>query len=128
MYHIRLIKGISYSGAVTATRKKPDVFTEDEVIYQSAMDSGYFADLTSPAPAKELQQKDDRMECENADEPIEKQSVDNLFSDMNLEELKEYAEGNGISLTGAKKKSEILSVIRCAESKAAEARSLLRER
>lgn len=30
MYHIRLIKGMSYSGAVTATRRHPDVFTENE--------------------------------------------------------------------------------------------------
>ena len=32
MYHIRLCKGLSYCGVVSATRKEPDVFVEDKEI------------------------------------------------------------------------------------------------
>lgn len=45
---------------------------------------------------------------------------------MSVEELKAYAELNGISLAGAKKKAEILGMIRESEAKAAEARDALR--
>ena len=113
MYHIRLIKGMSYSGAVTATRRHPDVFTENEAEYTSAMKSGYFEDLTGAD--------------EKAGPGKENPGEEDTFSDMNVDELKAYAEANGISLAGAKKKAEILSAIREAEAKAAEARSILRE-
>lgn len=126
MYHIRLIKGMSYSGAVTATRRHPDVFTENEAEYTSAMKSGYFEDLTGAdekaGPGKENPGEEDVKEP-GKENPGEKDT----FSDMNVDELKAYAEANGISLAGAKKKAEILSAIREAEAKAAEARSILRE-
>ena len=126
MYHIRLIKGMSYSGAVTATRRHPDVFTENEAEYTSAMKSGYFADLTGAdekaGPGKENPGEEDVKEPGK-----ENPGEEDTFSDMNVDELKAYAEANGISLAGAKKKAEILSAIREAEAKAAEARSILRE-
>nr|DAH27257.1 MAG TPA: endoplasmic reticulum chaperone [Caudoviricetes sp.] len=126
MYHIRLIKGMSYSGAVTATRRHPDVFTENEAEYTSAMKSGYFEDLTGAdekaGPGKENPGEEDVKEPGK-----ENPGEEDTFSDMNVDELKAYAEANGISLAGAKKKAEILSAIREAEAKAAEARSILRE-
>lgn len=126
MYHIRLIKGMSYSGAVTATRRHPDVFTENEAEYTSAMKSGYFEDLTGAdekaGPGKENPGEEDVKEPDK-----ENPGEEDTFSDMNVDELKAYAEANGISLAGAKKKAEILSAIREAEAKAAEARSILRE-
>lgn len=126
MYHIRLIKGMSYSGAVTATRRHPDVFTENEAEYTSAMKSGYFEDLTGvdekAGPGKENPGEEDVKEPGK-----ENPGQEDAFSDMNVDELKAYAEANGISLAGAKKKADILSAIREAEAKAAEARSVLRE-
>ena len=126
MYHIRLIKGMSYSGAVTATRRHPDVFTENEAEYTSAMKSGYFEDLTGAdekaGPGKENPGEEDVKEPGK-----ENPGEEDTFSDMNVDELKAYAEANGISLAGAKKEAEILSAIREAEAKAAEARSILRE-
>ncbi len=139
MYHIRLIRGMSYSGAVTASRRCPDVFTEDEVAYASAMKSGYFADLTAGDGVRGREDKEAAAEStiepggeassnEGTVEPGGKDSgrVDD-FAEMSVDELRAYAEINGISLAGAKKKAEILGVIRESEVKAAEARSALRE-
>ncbi len=42
MYHLRLIKSASYRGIVTATREKPDVYTEDWETVKAALDSGFF--------------------------------------------------------------------------------------
>lgn len=139
MYHIRLSKGMSYSGAVNASRVHPDVYTENEEAYLSAMESGYFTDLTvnggvpgqeSGGTAGESVSEPERGKAsgegamgpggENPGRPDE-------FAEMSVDELKAYAELNGISLAGAKKKAEILGVIREAEAKAAEARGALRE-
>ena len=134
MYHIRLSKGMSYSGAVNASRVHPDVYTENEEAYLSAMESGYFTDLTGvegepgqeagtgvPEPGREEPSGGDVSgpggeDSGRADE----------FAEMSVEELKAYAELNGISLAGAKKKVEILGMIRESEAKAAEARDALR--
>lgn len=48
MYHLRLIKALSYSGAVSATADHPDVFTDDEQKYQRALASGYFEAVSVP--------------------------------------------------------------------------------
>lgn len=42
MYHLKLCKGLSYKGVVAATRKAPDVFTEDKATSDAAVASGYF--------------------------------------------------------------------------------------
>lgn len=42
MYHLRLIKALSYSGIVEATKQKPDVFVEDKAIADKAIATGYF--------------------------------------------------------------------------------------
>ena len=49
MYHLRLIKGLSYTGAVSASKEHPDVFTPDPEKYSKAMKSGYFENLKSYA-------------------------------------------------------------------------------
>ena len=82
MYHIRLIKGMSYSGAVTATRRHPDVFTENEAEYTSAMKSGYFEDLTGAdekaGPGKENPGEEDVKEPGK-----ENPGEEDTFSDRN---------------------------------------------
>ena len=37
MYHLRLIKALSYTGLVSATQKNPDTFTEDNPYFDSAI-------------------------------------------------------------------------------------------
>lgn len=41
MFHLRLIKGLSYDGAVRASVGAPDVFTDDPKKYKAALESGY---------------------------------------------------------------------------------------
>ena len=41
-YHLRLIKALSYSGIITATKKKPDVYVADKKIADAAVATGYF--------------------------------------------------------------------------------------
>mgnify|MGYP002626765110 CR=1 FL=1 len=42
MFHLKLVKGLSYSGDISATRQKPDAYTEDEAIAKKAVASGIF--------------------------------------------------------------------------------------
>jgi len=125
MYHIRLSKGMSYSGAVSATRQNPDVFTEDEEKYASAMKSGYFEDLTCTGNVVNTVKEEPGEKVSGIADLMASQEED-VFSGMTVEELKSYAEMNGIGLGGTKKKSDILDMIREAETKAADARNILR--
>lgn len=49
MFHIRLIKGRSYYGIVSATQEAPDVFVSDPAVYKAAMKSGHFELVEGPA-------------------------------------------------------------------------------
>ena len=42
MYHLKLKKALSYTGIVSATKKKPDVFVKQEKIAKAAIATGYF--------------------------------------------------------------------------------------
>lgn len=125
MYHLRLVKGLSYSGAVSATKDHPDVFVEDEKKYQRAMKSGYFEEIAN-APEKsvgtESGREEDRLpaEVEAGERPAD------TLVDMNTTELRAYASLNGIDTSGLKEKEEILNAIKEAEKKAEEARVALR--
>ena len=53
-YHLKLKKAMSYHGIVCATRKNPDVYTEDKKVADAAVATGYFvlvedAETGSPA-------------------------------------------------------------------------------
>lgn len=125
MHHLRLIKGLSYSGAVSATKDHPDVFVEDENKYQRAMKSGYFKEVAdTPEKTVEVEkgQGEDKAPEENNDQG---KSADAL-SDMNVTELRAYASLNGIDISGLKKREDILDAIKVAEKKAEEARAALR--
>jgi hypothetical protein len=125
MHHLRLIKSLSYSGAVSATKDHPDVFVDNENRYKRAMESGYFEEITDAGskdeePENSQEDPDDDFQGEETDA-----HVDSL-SDMSVTELKAYASLNGIDISGLKKKEEILEAIKTAEKKADEARAALR--
>ena len=43
MYHLKLTMGRSYNnGTISATREKPDVFTDDKIAAANAVASGFF--------------------------------------------------------------------------------------
>lgn len=124
MYHLKLIKGLSYNGAVSATKDHPDVFVEDEKKYQRAMASGYFEEIKgAETPEKDADAERHLEEEEHA----ESKGEPDALADMSLTELKAYAALNGIDITSLKKKDEIIDAIKAAEKKADEARSALRQ-
>jgi len=118
MYHLRLIKGRSYTGVVRATKAAPDVFVEDEDKYLAAMESGYFKEIKD-APAADTAGAPAGNEEPKQDPPAEED-----ISKRTIPELREYAEENGISLTGCSTKNEILQKIKEHEADVAAAAAI----
>lgn len=120
MYHLRLIKGLSYHGVVSATKKSPDVYTDDEAVYAAAIASGYFEEAGAApeqpfmaAPEKPAEQaKKAKPETEQKPEAV------TGLSKMTVDELKQYASIKGIALEENMKKGAILKAIEEAEAKA----------
>lgn len=55
-YHLRLSKGLSYHGVVSATKQRPDVYTDSKAVADRAVASGYFrliqhGETPKPEPA-----------------------------------------------------------------------------
>lgn len=116
MYHLRLIKALSYTGTISATKKHPDVYTEDKAIADEAVASGYFAivaevdvphaEAVEPPTVKEPTADQNGMAGETPDyEALSKQTK---------AELTAYAQAHGISLDGCKTKADILEAISAA--------------
>ena len=97
-YHLKLKKALSYCGIVTATKKQPDVFIEDEEIAKQALDTGYF----------ELVEKQEENQEENTTVlPISKEQLEK----MKIEDLKCIAEEKGIDITTLNKKADYIEAI-----------------
>ena len=120
--HLRLIKGLSYDGVVRASAAHPDVFVDDPEKYTALLESGYFEALPDAYTVtghldtgflgemdeEQLDKLADVMGVDTtgkdkaegvaavAEEPVEVPDI----SKMKLDELKEFAEDNGIDLTG----------------------------
>lgn len=100
MYHLRLCKALSYTGIVSATKKEPDVYTEDKAVAEKAVASGYF-ELVG-----------DSGEPEAAGGQEEENEVDyEGLSGMTKAELTAYAAERGISLEGCTTKADMLEAI-----------------
>lgn len=121
MYHLRLNKALSYTGAVSATRENPDVFTDDEATAVAAVASGYF-DLievptepeAAPAPAEEPTEEP-VAEAEDPDGYVDV-SVSSIpdfetLSAMTKAELIAFAKERDIDLDKCKTKEDILGAI-----------------
>ena len=98
-YHLRLCKAFSYTGIVSATEKKPDVYVDDKSVAEAAVATGYFeliADKGLSAPEKKHL---DRRQLE----------------EMTVDNLKGLAADMGIDTTRLKKKSEYVEAISAVE-------------
>lgn len=102
MYHLRLIKGRSYSGVVSATKEHPDVFEDDKATVDKAVASGYF-EIVEAIEADVIEQDDFVKETEVNKKPLE---------NMTVNELEICAAYYGISLKGLTKKTDILAKLR----------------
>jgi hypothetical protein len=95
MCKIKLIKGRSYHGAVTATNLNP-VVEVDEATARKAVASGYFALLEEPKPQGGGSEGGGEADA---------------IGKMTVEQLEAYAAENGIDLAGAQKKADKLAKI-----------------
>ena len=103
MYHLKLCKGLSYygmDGALKATRKQPDVLTEDKAIADAAVASGFFKLVGEgeapgfPPPGEVLGHLD----------PAQLES-------MTIPDLKKLAGEIGADIKGLKDKAAIITAI-----------------
>lgn len=100
MYHLRLVKGLSYTGVVAATRKQPDVFVEDKAIADKAVASGYFEVVEDAGKSK------DTKAPKATDEP------EKTLEEMTVPELESYAAYHDVSLKGISKKAGIIAKLK----------------
>lgn len=103
MYHLRLCKALSYTGVVSATRKEPDVFTEDKAIADKAIASGYFQLVE---------------EAEETQATIKGHLDKRQLEEMKVDELRQLAEDMGIDTSSLKKKAELVEAIAAEEVEA----------
>lgn len=102
MYHIRLVKALSYSGIVSATKKHPDVFVEDKATADAAVATGYFITVEGDeSPGEQAPAEPGGSEAPDY-EALAKQTKT---------ELTKYAAAHGISTEGCKTKADILQAI-----------------
>lgn len=129
MYHLRLTKGLSYHGVVSATKKSPDVYTDDEAVYAAALASGYFEDTGAALekPFMAAPEKPAKPAKETKPEPEKKPEAVTELSKMTVDELKQYASIKGIALDENMKKGAILKAIEEAEAKADKIRAGFRK-
>ena len=94
MYHLKLIKALSYIGVVSATKEHPDVYTDDEVTARAAVASGYFALVGQTEP-------------ETPAQPEPAYSGKTL-AEMTVAEIETFATYNGVSLKGLRSKAKMI--------------------
>lgn len=145
--HLRLIKGLSYDGVFRASAAAPDVFTDDPDKFTAALETGYFEAIPDAKetvchldPEQLGSMDEEQLDRLAADMGIETDGKDKAetvaavvaepvnvpdFSQMKVEELKEFAGDNGISLTGCTTKASILQRINEYMADAAEAAAII---
>ena len=126
-FHLQLIKGRSYTGIVSATRKKPDVYTDDEKVAKAAEATGYFKIIevteVKPIPVeKTFQENPDADTIEIvptafgvSGEPTDGHLDYTSLMSMTLDKLKDMADKMEVDITGLRKKSEIAKAISAVE-------------
>ena len=100
MYHLKLIKALSYSGVVTASQKKPDVFVENKAIADKAVATGYFKLVESSVelePGTGIES-----------EPVPGKALE----EMTMAELETYAAYHNVSLKGIRSKAAAVAKIK----------------
>ncbi len=110
MYHLKLIKALSYTGAVTATAKKPNVFVEDEATANAAVASGYFELVGNTSEIAEP----DPVPVEPEEEPEPLGYGGKPLSEMNKSELETFATYKDVNIKGAKTRAQIIAKLEAA--------------
>lgn len=113
MYHLKLMKALSFTGIVTATKKNPDVFLEDKATADAAVATGYFKLIEEAEEPPEGGEEKEPGEGGGDKEPGKK------LEEMTVPELETFAAYKGISLKGISEKADIIAKLK-AELGAAE--------
>ena len=103
MYHLKLMKALSFTGIVTATKKNPDVFLEDKATADAAVATGYFKLIEEAEEPPEGGEEKEPGEGGGDKEPGKK------LEEMTVPELETFAAYKGISLKGISKKADIIA-------------------
>lgn len=109
-YHLRLTKGLSYCGVVSATKGKPDVFTDDEATADAAVASGYFTLIDGNAP--------DIMP------PAEGHLDKTQLKSMTVDNLKKLAAAMELDVSKCKNKEDYVNAIAAVEVNIADVKPL----
>lgn len=105
MYHLKLIKSLSYHGIVKATKENPDVYTDDEAVANAAVATGFFELVATPA------QEDAQPSLEPEAEPEESEQGKTL-EEMTVSEIETFATYHGVSLKGINTKAKKIARLR----------------
>ncbi len=138
MYRLRLCKAKSYRGIVVATEKVPVVAVPEKEQAEKLIASGYF--ILLDADEKQVVTTGGDAEVFEADEAAEAVSFDESdtgedgtgmpiiieLQSMTKVQLSEYADKNGIDITGCKTKDDIFQKIVEAVARADAARAAIR--
>ena len=106
MYHLKLMKALSYYGVVKATKKNPDVYTEDKATADAAVASGYFKLVDEAQEPPEGGEEKEPGEGGGNKEPGKK------LEEMTVPELETFAAYKNISLKGISKKADIIAKLK----------------
>lgn len=110
MFHLRLIKGLSYDGAVRASAGAPDVFTNDPEKYRAALASGYFEEIHDVQAATEEDPEPEMLKGHLA--PAQ-------FETMSEENLAKLAADMGLDVSALSTKEELVKAVSAVEVEAA---------
>lgn len=113
MYHLRLIKGRSYCGIVSATQERPDAYTDNVDDYEAELATGYFEGLGVVAEAAETAEPVEFTDPLNGLIPAHMDAEQ--LEGLSLAELKEMAAGVGADTKGCKSKADYAKAIAAAE-------------
>lgn len=133
MYHLKLCKAKSYMGIVCATESKPDVYVPEKQQADKLVASGYFVLASEEENTTNKIVREEASEVEDTEslfEEPDEEGEDSLLVELQTKskaELVEYANKNGIDLTGCNKKDEIYSQIIESIARADSAREMLRK-
>ena len=106
MYHLKLLKGLSYNGVVSASQKNPDVYVLDETLANQAVATGYFKLVSGEIERVQLSSEQD----------VKSGNLDTAqFESMKLEDLKRLAEDIGLDPSAYKKKADLIEAISSVE-------------
>jgi hypothetical protein len=117
MYHLKLVKALSFTGIVTATKKNPDVFVEDKATAAAAVATGYFKLLggtENPDEGREEppENSGEDNEGDNSKEDGGDKEPGKKLEEMTVPELETFAAYKGISLKGISKKADIIAKLK----------------